>query len=178
MVDVGAKPESERVAVARGGVRMRRETLERIASGRVPKGDVFAVARVAGILAAKRAGDLIPLCHPIPLTSVRVDLRGGPVAGTGTGGGPPEEGPGQDLAAVEIEAEVRTVGRTGVEMEALTAVTVAGLTVYDMCKAIDREMVLEEVRLVYKSGGRSGTFVRPGEPHPVPREAPGAGPAG
>ncbi|MBX5464613.1 MAG: cyclic pyranopterin monophosphate synthase MoaC [Clostridia bacterium] len=155
MVDVGAKPESERVAVARGAVRMRPETLERIARGDLPKGDVFAVARVAGILAAKRVDELIPLCHPVPLSSVRVDLRGRP----------PEPG-GDGLAAVEIEAEARTVARTGVEMEALAAVSVAALTVYDMCKAVDRAMEVEAVRLVYKRGGRSGTFLRAGEPLP------------
>ena len=153
MVDVGGKPETERVAVARGCIWMRPETLALITSGTAPKGDVFAVARVAAIMAAKRVGELIPLCHPIPLTSVRVDLS--PVERARTA-----EGETDGLARVEIESEVHTIGRTGVEMEALTAVSVAGLTVYDMCKAVDRAMVIDRVRLVFKSGGKSGVFVR------------------
>jgi cyclic pyranopterin monophosphate synthase len=140
MVDVSAKPETERVAIARGRVLMAPETLARIQQGQIGKGDVLGVARLAGIMAAKRTSDLIPLCHPLMLSKVAVDLT---------------------LAlpdAVEIEAVVTLTGRTGVEMEALTAVTVAALTVYDMCKAIDRGMRIESVRLSHKSGGKSGTY--------------------
>ncbi len=142
MVDVGAKDDTLREAVARGEVRMRPETLQRLAAGDMPKGDVLATARIAGIMAAKRAPDLIPLCHPLLLTHVAVDAR-------------------LDVATstVQIEATVRTVGKTGVEMEALTAVSVTALTIYDMCKAIDREMQIGAIRLVRKSGGRSGDFV-------------------
>ncbi|MDI3306319.1 MAG: cyclic pyranopterin monophosphate synthase MoaC [Acetobacteraceae bacterium] len=140
MVDVSAKPETERVAIARGRVVMAPETLARIREGQVGKGDVLGVARLAGIMAAKRTSDLIPLCHPLMLSKVTVDLTPAP----------PD--------AVEIEAMVKLTGRTGVEMEALTAVTVAALTVYDMCKALDRGMRIEAVRLVHKSGGKSGTY--------------------
>ncbi len=140
MVDVGAKAETIREATARGRVAMHPETLAMIRSGGAKKGDVLGVARLAGIMAAKRTAELIPLCHPLPLTSVTVDLA-------------PE---GED--AVAISATVRTAGRTGVEMEALTAVSVAALTVYDMCKAVDRGMHLEAIRVVAKSGGKSGTF--------------------
>ena len=146
MVDVSAKAVTERHAVARGELTMRRETLARIAAGTLPKGDVLAVARLAGIMAAKRTADLIPLCHPLPLDHVDVTLE------------PDPTGP-----CVRIESRVRVTARTGVEMEALTAVTVAGLALYDMCKAVDREMTLGAVRLVEKRGGRSGTFVRRGE---------------
>lgn len=142
MVDVGAKDETRREAVARGEVRMRPETVQRIAAGDMPKGDVLASARIAGIMAAKRAPDLIPLCHPLLLTHVAVDAR-----------------LDVDRSSVQLEATVRTVGKTGVEMEALTAVSVAALTIYDMCKAIDREMRIEHIRLVRKSGGRSGDLV-------------------
>jgi len=140
MVDVSAKAETERVAVARGRIVMAPATLALIAEGRANKGDVLGVARLAGIMAAKRTPDLIPLCHPLMLAKVTVDL--GIVA--------PD--------AVEIEATVKVTGRTGVEMEALTAVTVAALTVYDMVKAVDRGMRIEAVRLVHKSGGKSGSF--------------------
>lgn len=143
MVDVTAKEASERVAVARGTIRMRDETLDAILEERIEKGNVFAVARVAGIMAAKRTAELIPMCHPLNLTAVEVSLE-----------------PRRDPARVEIEAVAKVTGKTGVEMEALGAVAVAGLTIYDMCKAIDREMVLGEIRLVRKSGGKSGTFVR------------------
>ncbi|MFS8570563.1 MAG: cyclic pyranopterin monophosphate synthase MoaC [Thermaerobacter sp.] len=152
MVDVGGKDVTHRRAVARGRLLMRPETLDLILSGRAPKGDVLAVARTAGIMAAKRTADLIPLCHPLPLTAVEVRFAGRR----------PEPGSDQP-ASLEIEAVVETVDRTGVEMEALTAVAVAGLTVYDMCKAVDRGMVLEAVRLTAKSGGRSGRFQREGE---------------
>ncbi|TCZ66724.1 cyclic pyranopterin monophosphate synthase MoaC [Roseicella aquatilis] len=140
MVDVSAKAETERVAVARGRVVMAPETLARIQEGQIGKGDVLGIARIAGIMAAKRTSDLIPLCHPLMLSKVAVDLTPAP----------PD--------AVEIEALVKLSGRTGVEMEALTAVTVAALTIYDMCKAIDRGMRIEAVRLAHKSGGKSGTY--------------------
>lgn len=141
MVDVGDKPETVREAVAKARVMMRPETLKLIVDGGVAKGDVFAVARVAGIMAAKRTSELIPLCHSLPLSSVTVDLAA-------------------DGNSVAITATARTVGRTGVEMEALTAATVAALTVYDMCKAVDRGMRIEAVRVVSKSGGKSGDFRR------------------
>lgn len=140
MVDVSAKPETSRVAVARGRVVMAPATLARVEEGRVGKGDVLGVARIAGIMGAKRTADLIPLCHPLMLSKVAVELRALP----------PD--------TVEIEATVRLSGRTGVEMEALTAVTVAALTVYDMCKAMDRGMRIEAVRLIHKSGGKSGVY--------------------
>jgi cyclic pyranopterin phosphate synthase len=140
MVDVSQKADTARTAVARGRITMRPETLALINEGRIGKGDVLGVARIAGIMAAKRTSDLIPLCHPLLLSKVAVDLT--PVA--------PD--------AVEIEATVKLTGQTGVEMEALTAVTVAALTVYDMCKAVDRGMTIEAVRVVHKSGGKSGTW--------------------
>jgi cyclic pyranopterin phosphate synthase len=144
MVDVSGKAVTEREATARARVTMRAETLAIIEAGTAKKGDVLGVARLAGIMAAKRTADLIPLCHPLPLSAVTVDLM------TDAGG-----------PAVEIVATVRTVGRTGVEMEALTAASVAALTVYDMCKAVDRGMVVEGLRVVAKSGGASGDFRAP-----------------
>ena len=143
MVDVGAKEITERVAVARASVRMQPATLKLIATKKAAKGDVLAVAQLAGIMAAKRTPDLIPLCHPLSLSAVEVKLA-----------------LDADRHAVEIEATCKLKGRTGVEMEALTAATVAALTVYDMCKAVDRGMVISEVKLVHKSGGKSGTFDR------------------
>jgi len=143
MVDVGDKPESRRIAVAEGRIDMLEGTLKLVAEGRHKKGDVLAVARVAGIMAAKRTAELIPLCHPLPLSRVDVDLA--PLA---------------DSAAIQCRVTVETVARTGVEMEALTAVQVALLTVYDMCKAVDRAMTIGKVRLVEKSGGRSGRWRR------------------
>jgi cyclic pyranopterin monophosphate synthase len=145
MVDVSGKSVTEREATARARVTMRAETLAIILGGTAKKGDVLGVARIAGIMAAKRTADLIPLCHPLPLSAVTVELT------TDAGG-----------SAVEIVATVRTVGRTGVEMEALTAASVAALTVYDMCKAVDRGMVVEGLRVVAKSGGASGDFHAPG----------------
>jgi cyclic pyranopterin phosphate synthase len=139
MVDVGEKPDTERVAVARGEVTMRPETLRLIAEKGVPKGDVLAVAQVAGILAAKRVPDLIPLCHPLLLTKVDVQFR-----------------IDQEASRIEITATVHSRGKTGVEMEALTAVSVAALTVYDMTKAVERTMRIGDIRLVRKSGGKSG----------------------
>jgi cyclic pyranopterin phosphate synthase len=143
MVDVSDKDITSRIAVARGTIHMRTETLALILDDKIEKGDVFSVARVAGIMAAKKTSELIPMCHPLNLTSVEIDLT-------------PVENP----ARVEIEARVRVSGKTGVEMEAMTAVSVAGLTIYDMCKAVDREMSIGEIRLVKKSGGKSGTFIR------------------
>ncbi len=141
MVDVSGKDVTERVATAEGRVRMQPETLARIIDGAIKKGDVLGVARLAGIMAAKRTHDLIPLCHPLALSAITVDLT-----------------PDRATNSVDITATVKVTGRTGVEMEALTAVSVAALTVYDMCKAIDRAMTLSDIRLVHKSGGKSGTF--------------------
>jgi cyclic pyranopterin phosphate synthase len=143
MVDVSAKEVTSRIAVARGAIHMRSETLELIREGRLEKGDVFSVARVAAIMAAKKTSELIPMCHPLNLTSVEIELTA-------------EDQPPR----VEIEASVRVSGKTGVEMEAMTAVATAGLTIYDMCKAVDREMTIGEIRLVKKSGGKSGSFSR------------------
>jgi cyclic pyranopterin phosphate synthase len=141
MVDVSGKDVTPREATAVGLLRTRPDVVARIASGDLPKGEAVATARIAGILGAKRTPDLVPLCHPLPITGVDVDVV-----------------PHDDV--VEITATVRTRGRTGVEMEALTAVAVAGLTVYDMIKAVDREAVLTEVRVVAKSGGKTGTWTR------------------
>ncbi len=141
MVDVGHKPETRRSAVAKGEVRLSPETLDLIVSGRAPKGDVFATARIAGILAAKQTSQLIPLCHPLSLTRVTVDLQA------------------KDGARVEITARVETIGKTGVEMEALTAVSIAALTVYDMIKAVQRDARIDNIRLIEKHGGRSGDIV-------------------
>ena len=140
MVDVTDKPETGRTATARARVTMQPATLSVIQAGDAKKGDVLGTARLAGIMAAKRTAELIPLCHPLPITSVTVDLA-----------------PDGDRA-VQISATVRTTGRTGVEMEALTAVSVAALTVYDMCKAIDRGMQIDAVRVTHKDGGRSGAY--------------------
>jgi len=143
MVDVTEKEATDRIAVARGSVFMRPETLGLIMEKKVEKGDVLSVARVAGILAAKRTPDLIPMCHPLNITSVEIFLT-------------PQRSP----ARVDIEAVVKVSGKTGVEMEAMTAVSVCGLTIYDMCKAVDREMTIGQIRLAKKSGGKSGTFIR------------------
>jgi len=142
MVDVGAKPETNRTARASALVRMKPETLKLVRDKQLAKGDVLEVARLAGIMAAKKTADLIPLCHPLPLTSVKIDFAF----------------PAED--ALRIEATVSVFARTGVEMEALTAVSVAALTVYDMCKAVDRGMTIEAVRLEEKDGGKSGHFAR------------------
>ena len=139
MVDVGDKDVTDRVAVARGSLRMRPETLELIREAGFAKGDVLGTARLAGVMAAKRTSELVPLCHPLPLSQVDVSLD------------PRPDG-------YDIEARVRTTARTGVEMEALTAVAVAGLTIYDMCKAVDRSMRIGDIRLTAKSGGRSGDY--------------------
>jgi cyclic pyranopterin phosphate synthase len=142
MVNVGGKPDTERVAVARGEVRMRPQTLRLIAEKGVPKGDVLAVAQVAGIMAAKRVPELIPLCHPLLLSKVDVQFN-----------------IDEQASRIEITAEVHSTGKTGVEMEALTAVSVAALTIYDMAKAVERTMRIGEIRLVRKSGGKSGEIV-------------------
>ncbi|WP_430437402.1 cyclic pyranopterin monophosphate synthase MoaC [Oceanibaculum nanhaiense] len=141
MVDVSAKDETERVATAVGSITMQPETLALILEGGVKKGDVLSVARLAGIMGAKRTPDLIPLCHPLALSSVKVELKADP-----------------SRNAVDIVATCKLKGRTGVEMEALTAVSIAALTVYDMCKAVDRGMRIGDIRLVHKSGGKSGTY--------------------
>lgn len=141
MVNVTSKSETVREAIARGSVYAKPETIKLIAEWGISKGDVLEVARLAGIMAAKKTPELIPLCHPIPLTSVELELS-----------------IDRDNSKVDIEARVQNIGRTGVEMEALTAVSVAGLTVYDMCKSIDRGIVVSEIRLIKKSGGKSGTF--------------------
>ena len=143
MVDVTQKDETIRIAVAVGKVLAKVETLQLIADRKFSKGDVLEVARIAGIMATKRTADLIPLCHPIPITGVEVNLS-----------------INQAEQSIEIEAEVQTIGRTGVEMEALTAVSIAALTVYDMCKSVDREMEISAVYLTKKTGGESGVFTR------------------
>lgn len=142
MVDVGAKPDTERTAVAGGAVYMRAETLRLIREGALKKGDVLTVARLAGIMGAKRTSELIPLCHPLPLTHLDLELT-----------------LDDEANAVCITATARTVGKTGVEMEALTAVSVAALTIYDMAKAVDREMRLGDIRLLEKTGGQRGDYV-------------------
>ncbi|EEG78161.1 cyclic pyranopterin monophosphate synthase MoaC [Dethiobacter alkaliphilus] len=143
MVDVSAKNSTKRVAVVRGEIKMKPETLERIAAGGIAKGDVLAVAQVAGVMAAKDTARLIPMCHPLFLTSVDIkfDLD-------------------REQSLVEIEATVGTTGQTGVEMEALTAASVAALTIYDMCKAVDKDMVIGNIRLMEKAGGKSGHYLR------------------
>ena len=148
MVDVGGKEKTERVAVATAELRLLPQTLERIQAGRIEKGDVLAAARLAGVMAAKRTPDLIPLCHPIALSGVEVQVE-----------------PAADGAGLRVQVTVRTVDRTGVEMEALTAACAAALTVYDMCKSVDRGMVLQAVQLEHKAGGRSGVWERaPAQP--------------
>ena len=144
MVDVGAKAETHRVAVAGGSIRMLPATFERVRSGSAKKGDVLGVARIAAIQAAKRTSELIPLCHPVPLTSVAVEFV-----------------LNEADACVDCRATVECTARTGVEMEALTAVQVALLTIYDMCKAVDRGMVMEGIRLLEKHGGKSGDYIAP-----------------
>jgi cyclic pyranopterin phosphate synthase len=144
MVDVGSKQDSERIAVAAGQVKMRPETLALIEQGALKKGDVLTIARIAGIMAAKRTSELIPLCHPIPLNKIAVDIT-----------------LNNELSVVEITATARTTSKTGVEMEALTAVSIAALTIYDMAKAVDRGMQIEAVRLLEKRGGIHGDYVAP-----------------
>lgn len=141
MVDVGKKADTERVATAKGSVQMQPETLRLIVEKGLPKGDVFAAAQLAGIMAAKRTPELIPLCHPIPLSGIDVDFQ-----------------VDESASRIEISATVRSRGQTGVEMEALTAVSIAALTIYDMVKAVDRGLRIGNIRLVYKSGGKSGEW--------------------
>ena len=143
MVDVGKKPKTERTAVAQGKISMTPETFTLIADGNIKKGNVLETARIAGIMAAKKTSDLIPMCHPIAITHAAVDFT-----------------PDVKSHAITIRAEVRIFAETGVEMEALTAVSVAALTIYDMCKSFDREMVISDIALMEKSGGKSGTFIR------------------
>lgn len=142
MVDVGGKEATHRIALASGTIRMKPQTLERIAAGNAQKGDVIGIARIAAIQAAKKTADLIPLCHPLPLTRVTVDFEMDPA-----------------LPGVHCTARAETVGRTGVEMEALTAVQIGLLTIYDMCKAVDRGMTMTDVRVLEKHGGKSGDWV-------------------
>ena len=148
MVDVAAKPVTHRIAVAGAFVEMAPATLELIVAGKAPKGDVLATARIAGIMAAKRTADLIPMCHPLPITHASIDLAAEQAPRTG----------------IRITATVETDGKTGIEMEALTAAAVAGLTLYDMCKAVDRGMVVTDILLVRKEGGASGTWIRKEDP--------------
>lgn len=143
MVDVSAKPLTEREAVARGAVHVKPGTLQLITDKAVPKGDVIAVARVAGIMAAKKTSELIPMCHPLNITSVSLDITAD-----------------ETNSKIDIEAKVRIVGQTGVEMEALTAVSVAALTIYDMCKAVDKGIIISDIMLMEKRGGKSGEFKR------------------
>lgn len=153
MVDVTDKASSHRIAVARGRVTMQPETLKRIRDHSVEKGNVLEAARIAGIMAAKRTADLIPLCHPLNITHAQIDFT-----------------PNDAELSIDIQAEVRVIGQTGVEMEALTAVSIAALTIYDMCKSYDREMTISMIELVKKSGGKSGTYTRKSpavsDPHP------------
>lgn len=139
MVDISEKPETERIAIASGEVHMRPDTLAAIQAGSLKKGDVLSVAQIAGVLAAKRTSELIPLCHPLPINQIVVEIE-----------------PDSEIPGVSITATVRTTGKTGVEMEALTAVAVAALTVYDMAKAVEKTMRIENIRLVEKHGGQSG----------------------
>ncbi len=143
MVDVSGKQTTEREAVARGSVYAKSETLSMIRDKQIPKGDVFCVARIAGIMAAKKTSELIPLCHPLNISSVMIDL-----------------GIDERKGTIEIVAKVKVAGKTGVEMEALTAVAASALAIYDMCKAVDKTMVISDIMLVEKRGGRSGTFRR------------------
>lgn len=141
MVEVGEKEDTKRVAVARGTISMKKETVDMIREGLIKKGDVLSVAQVGGIMGCKKTSDLIPMCHNILITGSDIRFN---ILDT----------------AIEIEAEVKTIGKTGIEMEALTAVSVAALTIYDMCKAVDKDMIISDVRLVKKTGGKSGTYLR------------------
>lgn len=144
MVDVSSKDNSDRLAIAKGTVRMKRETFNIMTEGKAKKGDVLSIARVAGIMGCKKTSDLIPLCHPIPLSNVKINLE-----------------PNRELPGVDIEAHVKTNGPTGVEMEALTAVTVSCLTIYDMLKAVDKTIEIGNIRLTMKDGGKSGRIENP-----------------
>ena len=144
MVDVSSKDNTDRLAIAKGAVRMKRETFNIMTEGKAKKGDVLSIARVAGIMGCKKTSDLIPLCHPIPLSNVKINLQ-----------------PNRELPGVDIEAHVKTNGPTGVEMEALTAVTVSCLTIYDMLKAVDKTIEIGDIRLTMKDGGKSGRIENP-----------------
>ena len=146
MVDVGAKPVTKRTAIASGRVLMKAQTLERIVNREIEKGDVLGVARVAGIMAAKRTGEIIPMCHPLAVDSVEIFFQ-----------------PDGRRSEVQVEVHVKSTGKTGVEMEALMATAAAALTIYDMCKAVDRGMIISDIKLMKKSGGKSGTYIRPAE---------------
>jgi cyclic pyranopterin phosphate synthase len=148
MVDVSAKAQTLREAIVRGSISMKPETFKKIMSGEITKGDVFAVARVAGIMAAKKTPEIIPMCHPLNLSHVEINFE-----------------PIKEKSRIDIEARVRIKARTGVEMEGLVAVMAAGLTIYDMCKAVDRAMVLSNIHLVMKKGGKSGTFIAKHKAH-------------
>ncbi len=148
MVDVSSKPETVREAVVRGSVYMKPSTFKRIMTGKMAKGDVLSVAKVAGIMAAKRTSEIIPMCHPLNLSHVEINFF-----------------PMEKESRIDIEAKVRIKARTGVEMEALTAVAAAGLTIYDMCKAIDRGLVISDIHLVKKTGGKSGTYLARSKEH-------------
>ena len=144
MVDVGDKPVTKRTAIASGRVLMKAHTLERIVNKEIEKGDVLGVARVAGIMAAKRTGEIIPMCHPLAIDSVEIQFQ-----------------PDGRRSEMQIETRVKSTGKTGVEMEALMATAAAALTIYDMCKAVDRGMIISDIKLMKKSGGKSGTYIRP-----------------
>jgi cyclic pyranopterin phosphate synthase len=146
MVDVSAKPMTKRTAIASGRVLMKAQTLRRIVNKEIEKGDVLGVARVAGIMAAKRTGEIIPMCHPLTIDSVEIQFQ-----------------PEFRHSKVQIETRVKSTGKTGVEMEALMATAAAALTIYDMCKAADREMIISDIKLIKKSGGKSGTYIRAAE---------------
>jgi len=143
MVDVSSKPLTKRIAIARGSVSMKKETFELIKKGKVAKGDVLNVAKVAGIMAAKKTPEIIPLCHPLNITSVDIDFK-----------------LDRKKRRIDIESRVKITGQTGVEMEALTAIAAAALTIYDMCKAVDKEMIISDIMLIEKRGGKSGKFIR------------------
>ncbi len=143
MVDITEKPITKRKAIARGSVYMKPETLKLIEDKKIPKGDVFCVAKIAGIMAAKNTGNIIPMCHPLNITSVDIEFN-----------------IDNQKSKIDIESQVKIVGQTGVEMEALTAVSAAALTIYDMCKAVDKEMIISDIMLIEKRGGRSGGYVR------------------
>lgn len=143
MVDVTSKPITERIAVAECVIKMKRETLNMIINKEIAKGDVFQVARLAGIMAAKITPHLIPLCHPIPITNVEIDFE-----------------PNMENSNVKVKTKVKTSYQTGVEMEAMVATSLAALTVYDMCKSVDKEIIISDIKLIYKSGGKSGEFIR------------------
>lgn len=143
MVDVTDKPITERIAIAEGIVKMKPETLKMILNKEIVKGDVFQVARIAGIMGAKMTHHLIPLCHPLPITSVEINFE-----------------PDEENSQIKIKTTVKTTAQTGVEMEAMVATSIASLTIYDMCKSVDKEMVINDIKLIYKAGGKSGEFVR------------------